>query len=267
MGGSHSHAHGAHPHTGLGSPEDGLLVIRDTVVHRLPPQVKLVALVLFVLVVVATPAGAWWAFAAYAALAAGVVLLARIPLALMLRRMAVELPFVVFALVMPFVATGEEVDVLGIGLSVPGLLAAATMLVKATIGVVGAVVLASTTPPRELLVGLERLHLPHAFVAIISFMLRYLSVVSGDLHRMRVARESRGYAGGAVGHLGAVAAGAGSLFVRSYERGERVHHAMLARGYAGRMPSLVSEQAVTARDWSTALALPLAALAIGLVLR
>lgn len=30
----------------------------------------------------------------------------------------------------------------------------------------------------------------------------------------------------------------GTLFVRSYERGERVHLAMLSRGYAGSLPAL-----------------------------
>jgi cobalt/nickel transport system permease protein len=61
---------------------------------------------------------------------------------------------------------------------------------------------------------------------------------------------------------------AGSLFIRSYERGERVHLAMLSRGYAGRMPTGPAA-AVPAQAWLTALALPLAAgavLASGLLL-
>jgi cobalt/nickel transport system permease protein len=45
-----------------------------------------------------------------------------------------------------------------------------------------------------------------------------------------------------------IAASAGVLFVRSYERGERVHQAMLARGYAGEMPSLDDRRA-TRREW------------------
>ena len=56
-------------------------------------------------------------------------------------------------------------------------------------------------PRRDLLAGLERLRLPATLVAILSFMVRYLSVVSDDLQRMRIARESRGYSGGRVGQL------------------------------------------------------------------
>ncbi|MCH8626469.1 cobalt ECF transporter T component CbiQ [Arsenicicoccus piscis] len=251
------HAHG---HVGLGAPEEGLLVIRDTVVHRLPAQVKLVAVVAFVLVVVATPTGRWGAFAVYALLLAGVVAVAHVPARLVLRRMLIEVPFVVFAAVLPFVASGPRVEVLGVSVSATGLVAGATMLLKATLGVVAAIVLAATTAPREMLAGLERLRLPALLVAMLSFMIRYLAVVTGDLHRMRVARESRGDTGGRVGQAAAVAGTAGSLFVRSYERGERVHQAMLARGYAGHLPALVSGRAARAREWALAASLPVATL-------
>jgi hypothetical protein len=58
-------------------------------------------------------------------------------------------------------------------------------------------------------------------VTILAFMVRYASVVADDLHRMQVARESRGSSGSRLGHVRAVAAGAGTLFVRTYGRGER----------------------------------------------
>jgi len=249
---------------GSGQAMDGLLVLRSSPVHDLPAHAKLVALVAFVLVVVSTPSGAWRAFAAYALLLVAVVVPARVPARVVARRMLVETPFVVFALALPFVATGPQVQVGPLRLSQAGLLGGGTLLAKATLGVVAAIVLAATTRPRDLLAGLERLRLPAVLVAILSFMVRYLSVVSGDLHRMRVARESRGDTRGRVRQLAAVAGGAGSLFVRSYERGERVHQAMLARGYAGRMPSL-SAAAATTTDWVRCAMLPLAAAAVLLV--
>lgn len=251
----HGHTHGA------GSPEEGLILPGDSLVHRLPAQVKVVVLVLFALVVVAAPQGAWGVLGLDALLLLAVVLVSRLPLAHVARRLVVEAPFVVFALVTPFVASGPRVSVPGLGLAVsqPGLVAAGTMLAKATLGVLGAIVLASTTTPRALVAGLGRLHLPAAFVAILTFMVRYLGVVVGDLHRMRVARESRGYAGGGAGHLAAVAAGAGALFVRSYERGERVHHAMLARAYDGTLPTAASTRPGTRSQWCRALLLPMLA--------
>lgn len=240
---------------------DGLLVAADSPVHRLPAHCKLVALLLFVAVVVATPPRQWWAFAAYAGLVAAVVALARVPAVTVVRRSVVETPFVVFAVLLPFIATGERTQVLGLSLSEAGLLGAWNLLAKGTLGVVAAIVLAATTTPRDLLGGLDRLHLPRVLVTILAFMIRYAGVVTGDLQRMRVARESRGFRGGTLRHLRAEAAGVGSLFVRSYERGERVHQAMVARGYTGRMPSLASA-AATAPQWGAAALLPLASAAV-----
>lgn len=238
-------------------PTEGLLVLRDSPVHRLPAHVKLVALVGFVLVVVATPAGAWGAFAAYAGLLALAVALARVPASLVARRAVVEVPFVVFALLLPFVAVGPRVAVGPLSLSEAGLTGGGTLLAKATIGVVAAILLAATTSPRDLLAGLDRLHLPRVLVAIVSFMVRYVAVVAGDLQRMGVARASRGEAGGRGRRLAAVAASTGTLFVRSYERGERVHHAMLARGYTGRMPT-IADGGASAAQWAEAALLPAA---------
>ena len=89
----------------------------------------------------------------------------------------------------------------------------------------------------DLLLGLERLRLPPRLVQIASFMLRYADVITGEIARMRIARESRGFTARWSGRLAAVGRAAGALFVRSYERGERVHLAMLSRGYAGTMPA------------------------------
>jgi cobalt/nickel transport system permease protein len=56
------------------------------------------------------------------------------------------------------------------------------------------------------------------------------------MQRMKVARESRGFTARNPRHWPVLARSAGALFIRSYERGERVHLAMLSRGYTGRMP-------------------------------
>lgn len=241
---------------GHGGGIDGLLVHGHSPVHRLPAHCKLVALTLFVLCVVATPARQWWAFVAYAAVLAVVVAIARVPAATVLRRTVVEVPFVVFALLLPFVATGDDVVVAGAALSSAGLWGAWNLLAKATLGVVAAIVLAATTSPRDLVAGMERMRLPTPLVEILSFMLRYASVVAGDLYRMRVARESRGAPPGRVRHLRAVAAGVGALFVRSFERGERVHQAMLARGHVPGDRRLLLDAGASGAQWATAAVVP-----------
>ena len=233
-------------------------------VHTLPPHTKLAAVFAFVVVVVSTPRAAVWAFAVYAALLATVAYAARVPAGFLLKRLLIEIPFVAFAVLMPFVAQGERVEVLGLSLSVNGLWGAWNVLAKGTLGVAASVLLAATTELRELLLGLQRLKLPPLLVQIASFMIRYGDVITGEMRRMRIARESRGFEAKGVRHWGVLAKSAGALFIRSYERGERVHLAMISRGYAGSMP-VIDEVTATRAQWSYALTLPVTALLICLL--
>lgn len=209
----------------------------DSAVHRVQAHAKIVTLVVFMLIVVATPREWYAVFAWYALALAGLVAVTRVPPRYFLTRLFVETPFVVFALLMPFFASGPRVEVLGVGLSVSGLMSAWALMAKGTLGVLAGVLLAATTEPRQLLRGLERLRLPAQLVQILSFMIRYMDVIMEEARRMATARASRGFTASNPRQWAVLAVSVGALFIRSYERGERVHHAMLARGYAGGRPS------------------------------
>jgi cobalt/nickel transport system permease protein len=229
--------------------------------HRLAPECKLLAVFLFVLVVVATPREQFWAFGVFALVLVAVASVGRVPLGYVLRRLVVEVPFVLFAVALPFVARGDRVEVLGLSLSESGLLAAFNILAKATLGASATILLAATTDVRGLVRGLERLRLPRSFVAILSFMIRYADVIAGEMQRMKIARASRGYDPRNLLQAKALAASAGSLFLRAYERGERVYLAMVSRGWTGSMPVL-DERRATSRQWATAMVLPAVALLV-----
>jgi cobalt/nickel transport system permease protein len=207
-----------------------------SVVHRAPAHVKLLVLVGFMLLVVATPREWYAAFALYAVALLAVVGASRVPPMYLAKRMVVEVPFVVFAVLVPFVAQGTQVQVLGLSLSEPGLIAAGGLLMKGTLGVLASLTLAATTEPQDVLRGLQRLRMPDQLVQIMGFMIRYLDVVTGEMGRMLVAMRSRGCDPRSPRHWPAMARALGALFIRSYERGERIHLAMLSRGYAGRLP-------------------------------
>ena len=238
-----------------------LFVHGESRVHHLRPQCKVLAAVLFILAVVATPREAVVAYAGYAAVLGLVARHAGLTLGFVARRLTIELPFVAFALFLPLLGGGERVDVLGVALSVDGLWAAWNILVKGTLGVATSVILVATTPVPDILLGLDRLRVPRVLTAVAGFMVRYAEVISEEARRMRIARESRGYDPRWLWQARALAASAGTLFLRSYERGERVYLAMVSRGYAGAMPALEG-QAATMTDWITALALPAAGAAI-----
>ena len=227
----------------------------DSVLHRLPPECKVAATVLFVLAVVTAPREAFWAFGVFALIVLVLARLGDVPLPFLARRLVIELPFVAFAFFLPFVSHGEQVEVLGLTLSVDGLWAAWNILVKGTLGVAASVIMASTTEVTDVLRGLERLRFPRSLTAIAGFMVRYGEVIADEMRRMKVARASRGYAPQWLWQARAVASSAGALFIRSYERGERVYLAMVSRGYQGSFPVLVDRPAEPLQ-WGAALSVP-----------
>ncbi len=233
-----------------------------SVVHRLAPQAKLVGVVVFVVLVAVTPRRAVGVLLADAAVLTVVVVAARIPIRVVVGRLSVVLPFLAVAAFVPFVAGGERADVLGLSLSVEGLWATWNITAKASLGATASIVLSATTPVPDLLLGLTRLRLPAALVSIVAFMFRYLDLLLDQLRRMRVAMVARCHDPRWFWQARPIASSAGVLFVRSYERGERIHDAMLARGFTGTMPEL-GDRRVVRSDWLIAV-LPAAAAAAAL---
>ena len=205
-------------------------------IHRAPGHLKLLVLVGFMLVVVATPRSWHAAYVIEAAALLAVVARSGVPVTYLAPRMVIELPFALFAVVVPFISHGPHIEVLGVSVSEPGLYAGIALLVKGTLGVLASLTLAATTQPQDLLRGLQRLRVPDLFVQIMGFMIRYLDVVTAELARMMTALRSRGCDPRSPRHWPVLARSLGALFIRSYERGERVHLAMLSRGYDGRLP-------------------------------
>ena len=190
--------------------------------------------------------------------------MSKIPILLLFKRALIEIPFVFFAVLMPFFGEGDKFSIFGLMVYRDGLLAGTSIVVKGTLGVLAAVILSTTTTAREILRGLEKLKLPMIMVQIASFMLRYINVISDEMERMKVARESRGFIATGIKHWKVLATAAGALFIRSYERGERVHLSMLSRGYEGQLPHEEPKHN-NAKSWSIALSLPFAAALVLLI--
>ena len=235
-----------------------LYLHRHSLVHSLPSHLKIIAAIAFILIVVSTPVTKWLAFVAYFLWLLTVVTIAKIPFSLLFKRSLIEIPFVFFAILMPFFGTGEKVQVGPFDLYREGLIAGSGIVVKGTLGVMTAIILSTSTTAREILRGLERLKLPALMVQIASFMLRYVNVVNDEMERMKVARESRGFEATGIKHWKVLATAAGALFIRSYERGERVHLSMLSRGYEGVLPHDEPPKVQT-KVWITAMIYPLVA--------
>lgn len=234
MGRGHAHALYVHGHSR---------------VHRMAPEAKVAAAVAFVFAAAVTPRTAVWAFGIYGAVLVAVAAASGLPARFVLARMTVVAPFVAFALLIPFIGSGARTEVLGVAVSTDGLWSTWNILAKAGIGVAVSVLLSGTTQAPELLRGLRHLRVPVTLTMIAAFMIRYLELLTGELRRMRTAMTARGYDPRWLWQARPIATSAGALFIRSYERGERVHAAMLARGYTGVMPEL-NDRRATRGEWS-----------------
>jgi cobalt/nickel transport system permease protein len=236
-----------------------LYIHRHSVVHSLPSHLKIIAVLFFVLVVVSTPITYWPAFVIFLTLVVSAAIAGKIAIPTLAKRALIEIPFIFFAVLMPFFGTGERFELGPLNLYRDGLLAGLSIVAKGTLGVLSAVILSTTTTAREILRGLERLRLPTIMVQIASFMLRYVNVISDEMERMKIARQSRGFDATGVKHWKVIATSAAALFIRSYERGERVHLAMLSRGFDGELPH-TEAKSVGTRAWLIALTIPALAL-------
>jgi cobalt/nickel transport system permease protein len=169
------------------------------------------------------------------------------------------LPFMLAALPLIFTRPGDplvtfEIGPLELTVSGEGLRQFTTIALKSWISVQAALLLSFTTPFPDLVEALGRLRVPRILVAIIGFMYRYLAVLAGEAGRLNRARASRsavveGRGGGTVAWRARVVGGmVGSLFLRSYERSERVYAAMQARGFDGEFRTMTGRSLARA-DW------------------
>ena len=200
--------------------------------HSIDARAKLVALLVFLtaLATASERGSAWeraaWIYAAYFALLLAAIAIARLPLAGMLSRAALVLPFsAVFALVTWW--TGDPRG-------------AVVLAAKSFLSVLAALTLAASTPWALLLDALASLHVPRPLVLVIQFLGRYLFVVTDQAAQMRLAAQSRRgirHSKHARRGFQAAAGAVGVLFARSWERADSVYQAMLARGFTGRYPT------------------------------
>jgi len=203
---------------------------RVSPLQRLDARVKLLLLPAFTMAVVTTPIRFWPGFAGYAAILAAAVYTGGLPWRPLGRRLATVVPFILAgAAFLPFHQEPGGIP----GEPLTGILLFLNFSLKSLLGTSATLVLTASTPFPRLLAGLEALFVPRVAVMIFSFTYRYLFVLGEEAQRMKRACDSRCYRGHWITDARAIGRLAGTLFLRSYERGERVYLAMLARGFDG----------------------------------
>jgi cobalt/nickel transport system permease protein len=217
----------------------------ESPVHILDARVKLLLTLGFVLALALVPAGQWWAIALLVVLLWGTILQSRVGLWFILRQALVALPFALVGFTLAFTRPGAPLFQIPLGFATltvtdAGLVAFLSVVLKSWLSVQAALLLTMTTHFTDLLHGLQGLRLPTILVAILSFAYRYLFVLVDEAQRLLRARECRSAelpgrrsGGSTLWQATVVGRMVGTLFLRAYERSERIYVAMLSRGYDG----------------------------------
>jgi len=205
----------------------------DSPLHLLEPRSKLLAFAALIVAVLCIPTDRGVLFFAYFFATALLMGFSQVPLPYVVGRTLVILPFIVLA---SLAAPWKGLPGLGI------------LFVRAILCLILLILLTNTTRFVELLRGLRKLGCPEILVMNLSFLYRYLFVLTEEAMRMKQARDCR-----RVGRapftkeLSILSSMLGTLLIRSFERAERMHSAMLSRAYAGDFP-VVSPRKFSWRD-------------------
>lgn len=222
-------------------------------IHGLDARVKLLGALTVLLCLAATDWESATAFAGYYALLTVYLAAAGIPLGGSLLRSLIVLPFV------------AGIAILNLWGGDPS--RAILILLRSLLSAYTAIALLATTPFPALLRGLERMRVPPFLLMVLHFVYRYLFLLSSQAQSMARARKCRAPLRRGRTPLWKASAGAiAVLFARSYGRAERIHHAMLARGFQGRFPVL-AESGTQRGDWLGLAAMVMLAAAIQIAAR
>ena len=208
-------------------------------VHRLDARTKIIVSFSAIVLCTSTPPDAIVSLLGYFLFLCAALALSHVPVRYVFARSLVVIPFVlVIAAFVPFVKPetltgGYSLGVGNIRVSRAGMLLLWNVLVKSYISVLSLVLLSSTTPFARLLEGLGRLKVPKVLITIMGLTYRYIFVLLEEVYRMKRARDSRGFGGKWLWNSKVIGQMIGTLFLRSYERGERIYMAMVSRGFDG----------------------------------
>ncbi len=229
---------------------------RTSFFHQWDPRIKIVSLFLYCFMVVSLSTLFWGGVAFAVSLLA--IAACNIPFARAGKRLLAMAGFLsMFLLVVPFTSPlkGTEILVYFPGLSsfpfhMAGFFLALTIVVKACAIAMMMEPLFGTTPLPLTLQSMSRLGLPDSVGQMILLSHRYIFVFLQEIIRMYRGMRVRGFVPGTnIATMNAMGNFFGMLFVRSFDRTQRVYDAMLSRGYSGQFPSFVRFR-TTGKDWA-----------------
>lgn len=231
----------------------------DSVVHRLDARAKIVAVLAFIVAVASFDRYQVSALLPFALFPIVVSARAGVPFGLILRRSLAVLPFALMVGLFNPLFDRAPMVALGPVVLSAGWVSFASIVLRALLTTSAALLLVAVTGFPDLCRGLGRLGVPRPFTTQLLFLYRYIVVLAEDAARASRARELRTVGDRGLG-IRPYASMVGHLLLRTWARAERVHLAMLSRGFAGDFPgrpgrSFGAAEGVFAASWIVLFAL------------
>jgi cobalt/nickel transport system permease protein len=219
---------------------------QDTSIHRLDPRAKVIVTLFFIVAVVSFDHYAVAPLLPFFVFPVILMATGNIPAHSVLRRLLLASPFVLVVGVFNPLLDREAAAVFGTIEIAGGWISLLSLLLRFTLTVGCGVVLVATTGFTAICMALERLGVPRAFVLQLLFLYRYLFVLAEESVRLVRARGVRSFGNRGTG-LRAYSQIIGHLLLRTLDRAQRIHTAMVSRGFTGEI-RMSRQSRITGRD-------------------
>jgi cobalt/nickel transport system permease protein len=209
-----------------------LLALEETSIHRLDGRAKVLTTLIFVTTIMSFDRYQLSALLPFFIYPLSLVALGNLPVGYLFKRIALVTPFALLVgLFNPLLDTQTMVRLGPLHISA-GWLSCTSIVVRAVLTAGAALILVSVTGFSAICHSLNRMGVPQAFTVQLLFLYRYLFVLIEEAKQLSRARQLRSFGRRGLGihNSGPIL---GNLLLRTWERAERIHLAMLARGFNG----------------------------------
>lgn len=232
-----------------------LLANNDSSIHRLDARAKVLVTVVFILCVVSYDRYELAALLPFFIFPAVLIALADLPALFIARKIALLCPFVLVVGIFNPLFDREVLVNLGPLAVSGGWISFVSILIRSILTVGAAFILVGVTGFTAVCQALEKLGMPQVFAVQLLFLYRYIFVLSEEGGRASRARELRSCGKKGLG-IRSFSSLIGHLLLRTWQRAERIHMAMLARGFTGefhayRQTSFGQPELLFVLGWST----------------
>ena len=151
----------------------------NSLLSQLKPEIKIVSTFMIVLSIAFLSLESTVSIMVQTLIVLVMINLSKIKVSTYFKRLSIDIPFVLFALFLPFLSKGDNTvmfELFSLRIYETGFYEMISILIKITLCVSLAIVLTATTSNIEIIYGLQKLKISPLLISILSFAIRYIAV-------------------------------------------------------------------------------------------